>query len=154
MPGAAVTLSATLRNVGNLAVSNAIVAFYDGNPTNGGVLITNVAIPGWLEGVATNTVTALWVVPEPATNHVLYAVADPANVITEFDEVNKRQSLSIGGTDLSVSLISQTAETNGGVRVIVQVQNLGAPSATNSVLAIRRAGDANVLLATVAVPLL
>lgn len=154
LPGAAVTLSATLRNAGDVAVSNAVVAFYDGNPTNGGVLITNVAISGWLEGAATNPVSALWVVPEPATNHVLYAVADPAGAITEFDEVNNKQSLSIGGTDLSVSLVSQTAETNGAVRVIAQVQNLGAPSATNSTLAIRRYGNTNAPLAAVAVPLL
>jgi hypothetical protein len=32
LPGAAVTLAATLRNVGDLAVSNTVVAFYDGNP--------------------------------------------------------------------------------------------------------------------------
>jgi hypothetical protein len=154
LPGAAVTLSTTLRNAGDVAVSNAVVAFYDGNPTNSGVLITNVSISGWLEGAATNTVSALWVVPEPATNHVLYSVADPAGAITEFDEANNKQSLSIGGTDLAVSLVSQSAETNGAVRVIAQVQNLGAPSATNSVLAIRRAGNTNALLATVEVPLL
>lgn len=154
LPGAAVALSATLRNSGDLAVSNAVVAFYDGNPTNGGVLITNVAISGWLEGAATNTVSALWVVPEPATNHVLYAVADPAEVLTESDEANNAQSVSIGGTDLAVSLLSHSVETNGAVRVIAQVRNLGAPSATNSVLAIRRAGSSNAPLATVAVPLL
>jgi len=131
-----------------------VVAFYDGNPTNSGVLITNVTIPGWLEGAATNTVSALWVVPEPATNHRLFAVADLAGAVAEFDEANNMQSLSVGGTDLAVSLVSHTAETNGAVRVIAQVQNLGAPSATNSVLAIRRSGSTNAPLAVVAVPLL
>lgn len=154
LPGAAVTLSATLRNLGDLAVSNAVVAFYQGNPTTGGVLITNITIAGWLDGAATNTVSALWVVPEPATNHVLYAVADPAGVVAEFDEANNQLSLSLGGTDLAVSLVSHSAETNGAVRVIAQVQNLGAPSAPNSVLAIRRAGQTNAPLTTVAVPLL
>ena len=137
-----------------MAVSNAAVAFYDGNPASGGVLITNATISGWLEGAATNTVSALWVVPEPATNHVLYAVADPAGAITEFDEANNTQSLSIGGTDLAVSLVSQSAETNGAVRIIAQVQNRGAPSATDSTLAIRRYGNTNAALATAAVPLL
>lgn len=154
LPGAALTLSATLRNVGDVAVSNVVVAFYDGNPTNSGVLITNVAIPGWLEGATTNSVSVLWVVPEPATNHVIFAVADPAGAVTEFDEGNNKLSLSFGGTDLEVSLVSQTAETNGAVRVIAQVQNLGAPSAINSVLALRLAGNTNAALASVAVPLL
>jgi hypothetical protein len=154
LPGAAVTLSATLRNSGNLAVSNAAVAFYDGNPASGGVLITNIAIPGWMEGAATKTVGALWVVPELATNHVLFAVADPVGVLTEFDEANNRQSLSIGGTDLSVSLVSQAAETNGEVRVIAQVQNLGARSAPNSIVSIRLWGSTNAPLKTADVPLL
>jgi hypothetical protein len=50
--------------------------------------------------------------------------------------------------------VSYRAETNGTVRVIAQVQNLGAPSATNSVLAIRREGETNAPLAKAAVPLL
>ena len=154
LPGAAVTLSATLRNSGDVAVSNAVVAFYDGNPATGGGLITNLTVSGWLEGAATNTVNALWVVPEPATNHVLYAVADPAGALTEFNEENNTQFLSIGGTDLAVSLISQSAEASGAVRVIAQVQNLGAPTAANSVLVIRREGETNARLATVDVPML
>jgi CARDB len=154
LPGAAVTLSATLHNTGDVGVSNAVVAFYDANPASGGVLITNVAISGWLEGGATNTVSALWLVPEPAAKHVLYAVVDPDGAITEFDEANNTLWLSIGGTDLAVSLVSQLAETNGALRVIAQVQNLGAPSATNSVLAIRRAENSNAPLATAGVPLL
>ena len=153
LPGAALTLSATLRNAGDLAVSNAVVAFYDGNPAAGGVLITNLTVSGWLEGAAANPVSTLWVVPEPATNHVLFAVADPAGELTEFDEANNTQSLSIGGTDLAVSLISQSAEANGAVRVIAQVQNLGAPFAPNSVLAIRRFGEPNAPpLAAIEVP--
>ncbi len=152
LPGVPVTLSATLRNAGDLAVSNAVVGFYDGNPSQGGVLITNVAIEGWLEGAAANTVSALWVVPEPAASHQVFAVADPAGVVTEFDEANNGLSLSIGGTDLSVSLVSQATEISGAVRVIAQVQNLGAPKAPTSVLAIRRAGDTNAPLASAEVP--
>jgi len=51
-----------------------------------------------------------------------------------------------------VSLVSFRAETNGAVRVIAQVQNLGAPTAPNSVLAIRWEGQTNAALATVDVP--
>jgi len=152
LPGDPLTLSALVRNLGNVAVSNVVVAFWDGNPTNGGTLLTNVALPGWLEGAATNTVTALWVVPEPGTNHVLYAVADPANAVTEFNETNNVQSVSIGGVDLAVSLLNYTVETNGAVRVIAQVQNLGAPTAGTNVLALRRAASPNAPITTVAVP--
>lgn len=93
-------------------------------------------------------------VPEPAAPHVLYAVGHRADLISEIIESNNVQSVSIGETDLAVSLVSYQAETNGAVRVIAQVQNVGAPAATNSVLAIRRAGDTNAPLATAEVPML
>jgi hypothetical protein len=154
LPGDPLKLSAQVRNTGNVGISNVVIGFFDGNPTNGGVLITNVAIPGWLSAASANTVTALWVVPEPATNHVLFAVVDPASTVAEFDEANNRQSVSIGGTDLSVSLVTSNAETNGAVRVIAQVQNLGAPTASNTVLAVRFDGQPGAPLATTGVPVL
>jgi len=104
-------------------------------------------------------VQALWVVPEPATNHTLVAVVNRDGVASEFDPDNNAQSLSVGGTDLEVSLVSYDAETNGAVRVYAQVRNAGAPGATHTVLAIRRCDAlgtpaAGAALATVEVPAL
>ena len=62
--------------------------------------------------------------------------------------------MSVGGTDLAVSFVSYIALTNGSVRVIAQVQNLGAPAATNSTLAIRLDGQRGTPLASVAIPAL
>lgn len=152
LPGDPLTLTALVRNTGNVAVSNVVASFFDGDPDSGGVLLTNVTLPGWLEAASTNTATALWIVTEPAANHALYAVVDRADLETEYDEANNLQSLNIGGTDLSVALVSYSAETNGALRVIAQVKNLGAPGATNSVLAIWREGVTNAPLATASVP--
>ena len=154
MPGDPLTLTATVRNVGNVAMSNLVVGFYDGNPDVGGVLLTNVALPGWLEAAATNVVSASWIVAAPAAPHTLYAVVNRDNLVSEFNESNNVQQVSIGGTDLEVSLVSYRAETNGTVRVIAQVQNIGAPTATNTVLAIRRQGETNAPLAVADVPTL
>ena len=131
-----------------------MVGFYDGKPDAGGVLLTNVTLSGWLAAATSAVASVVWVVPDPATNHTLYAAANLAGLAGEFNGSNNVASLSIGGTDLSVSVSSYSAETNGAMRVIAQVQNLGAPSATNSVLAIRRQGQTNAPLATVAVPVL
>lgn len=155
LSGDAVTLTANVRNLGDLGMSNVMVSFYDGNPSAGGILISNVTLTGWLPGAATNGLaTALWVVPPAATNHVLYAVVNLTNAAAEFNPTNNTQSLSVGGTDLAVSLVSYSALTNGSVWVIAQVQNLGAPTATNSTLAIRRYGQTGTPLATAAVPAL
>jgi sulfatase modifying factor 1 len=154
LPGDPLTLNVIARNHGNVAVSNVVLGFYDGNPEAGGVLLTNVALPGWFEAGATNSATVIWPVPEPATNHVLYAIVNRTGLATEFEESNNAQSVSIGGTDLMPSLVSYRAETNGAVRVYAQVHNLGAPNTVNSVLAIRRVGDTNAPLDTAPVPAL
>ena len=150
-----VTLSANVRNLGDLGLSNIVVGFYDGDPNSGGILISNVTLAGWLPGAGANGLAmALWVVPDSATNHVLYAVVNLTNAATEFNPTNNTQSVSVGGTDLAVSFVSYSAQTNGSVRVIAQVQNLGAPAATNSTLAIRLDGQTGTPLATAAIPAL
>jgi hypothetical protein len=150
-----VTLTANVRNLGDLGLSNIVVDFYDGDPNSGGILISNVTVAGWLPGAATNgQATALWTVPTTATNHVLYAVVNQSGAANEFNPTNNTQSVSVGGTDLAVSFVSYIALTNGSVRVIAQVQNLGAPAATNSTLAIRLDGQRGTPLASVAIPAL
>jgi len=103
-----------------------------------------VTLPGWLRSTSA-VASTVWVVTEPATNHTLYA-ARMGCLAGELDGSNNVTSVSIGGTDLAVSLVSYSAETNGAVRVIAQVQNLGAPTATNSVLAIQQYGSTNAPL--------
>ena len=155
LPGDALTLSATLRNVGDVAVTNAAVSFYAGDPTNGGLLIANRVWEGWLEGAATNAVlSTTWVVPEPATNLTLYAVANPDQTFAEFTVNNNVQTVGVGGTDLSVTLVEAAADPTGSMYVRVQVENVGAPGATNTTLAIRRQGEGGAPLATVEVPAL
>lgn len=155
LPGDAVTLSTVLRNTGDIPVSNAAVAFYYGNPANGGVLITNAVWAGWLEGAATNAIcSTVWMVPEPGTNLTFYAVANPAHAITEFTENNNTQMVVAGGTDLSVTLGSASPEPDGSMLVIARVENIGSPAATNTILAIRRKGESGAPLATAAVPAL
>jgi hypothetical protein len=85
---------------------------------------------------------------------VFYAIVNQTNAAAEFNPTNNTQSVSVGGTDLAVSLVSYNALTNGSVRVIAQVQNLGAPTATNSILAIRRSGQTGIPLAAAGVPAL
>ena len=154
LPGDPLTLSATVHNSGNVAMSNVVVGFYDGSPDAGGVLLTNVRLPGWLAAATSAVASTVWVVPDPPTNHTLFAAANWAGLASEFNWSNNVTGVSISGTDLAVSLVGYSAETNGAMRVIAQVQNLGAPSATTSVLAIRRYGSMNAPLATTPVPLL
>lgn len=141
LPNAAVTLRTVIRNAGDLAVQNPAVGFYDGDPKLGGTLVTNVTLSGWLEGSGTNEVTALWVLPESGSPHTVFAVVDPKGAKEDAGFTgNNRQSLRLGGTDLAVNLRSQTVETNGALRVVAEVRNLGAPTAGKSLLTLRKPG--------------
>ena len=152
LPGDPLTLSATVRNIGDVAVSNVVVSFFDGDPKAGGSLITNVAVSALLEGGATAPVEARWIMPEPAAPHTLYAIVDHAGAVTEYSEENNSQHVRVGGTDLAVSVKSSQAERDGSVRIIAVVQNLGAPAAPASVVAVRLEGQTNAPLAVVSVP--
>ena len=157
LPGASVTLHATVLNAGDVAVSNVVVEFFDGDPDGGGTLITNMSMTGWLEGEATNAAETVWVVPDPSTNHTLYAAVNRTIAASEFNPSNNTQSLSVGGVDLSVDVVDYSAETNGSARIIVRVQNGGAPSAANSMLAVRRCnsdgtGVVNPAITNISVP--
>ncbi len=159
LPGDAVMLNALVRNLGDVAMSNTVVGFYDGDPDAGGVLVSNVVMAGWFGGAATNAVQALWVVPEPATKHTLFVVVNRAGLASEFNPINNAQSLFVSGTDLETSLMTYDAETNGTVRVYARVRNVGAPAATNSVLSIRRCNALGMpltetALATMEIPVL
>ena len=95
--------------------------------------------------------------PDPSTNHTLYAAVNRTIAASEFNPSNNTQSLSVGGVDLSVDVVDYSAETNGSARIIVRVQNGGAPSAANSMLAVRRCnsdgtGVVNPAITNISVP--
>lgn len=152
LPGDSITLSATVRNLGNLPVESLQVAFYDGDPLSGGTEIGRQVIAGFLDGAATTTVTAAWTVPVSAGPHTLYAVVDPDGTFSELNETNNQLSITIGATDLIATLVSKSIEDDGSARVIVQVVNGGAPAAPSSTLAIRYSTEAAAPLATALIP--
>lgn len=154
LPGDSTTLTATVKNSGNVAVENVAVSFYDGDPGASGTLIGGGTILGWLKAGDTQSVTSAWTVPSPAVARTLFAVVDPAGAVTEFDEGNNRQSVSVNGVDLDLSLLERTALRDGSLRVVAQVKNLGAPASPVSMLKIWDAGTTSNLLASVEVSVL
>ena len=85
-------------------------------------------IPGWFEGKTSTTVTMNWTVPEPAGAHTIYAVVDPDAAVTEYNEYNNQQWLTLGGTDLMpMGVLSSSVEDDGSARMVVKVRNAGGP---------------------------
>lgn len=100
-PGSSVTISATVRNLGDLAVPDAQIAFYQGDPEVGGILIGNRSLA--LAGATHNTVSIQWSVPITTALQRIYVVADPDGLISEWDESNNSASSMTMSPDLTVA---------------------------------------------------
>ncbi|MBU1878029.1 MAG: hypothetical protein KJ734_03675, partial [Chloroflexi bacterium] len=119
-PGQAVTMTAMLRNAGDLSVIAPQVAFYDG-PT----AITTSALSDDLAGGETVPVAIAWTVPAtPAASHLLRAVADPHALVSETDESNNQVSLATSLPDLAVRLF-HTGHQTGELTLTTVLHNAG-----------------------------
>jgi hypothetical protein len=125
LPGEEITLKATLRNSGNVAVQDVEVSFYDGDPDNGGTPIASVVHPGWLRAAETAEVSAAWTIPAPVRTRTVVAVADRAGAVTENDEENNAATLVLGGVDLELRYLSGEVRPDGSVSVVAEVRNAG-----------------------------
>ncbi len=106
--GQPATLTAVLRNTGDLAVEDPPVAFYDGATPIGGVQTLGTLSAGY-----TATVQVAWTVPAPADAHILSAVADPAGLVAETDETNNAITLLTTLPDLQVEVLNTTQDASG-----------------------------------------
>jgi hypothetical protein len=128
LPGTNTTITTRVENAGNLAVENAVVAFYLGDPAQGGTLIANQTQTGWWKAGEVRTVSVAWAIPTLTAAPRISVVVDPANAVAEADESNNTQTTSVGGTDLELNLVNQTVRSDGSARVVVSIRNLGQPS--------------------------
>lgn len=145
LPGDEVTLRVKVRNAGNLAAQDLQVAFYDGDPDAGGMLIATEVIPGWLGAQEEAEVSHEWMVPQPAQARTIHVVVDPDNEVTEAHESNNRLALPINGVDLALEYQSGSVLLDGSARVVVKVRNLSAPDAPVSTLRLKDYETGDVL---------
>jgi WD40 repeat protein len=155
LPGEGVDFYIQVRNTGDLPIQGASVVLFDGNPTAGGVEVARRVLGDWFEGGTSVTVTFNWTIPEPMSAHTLYAVVDADAAVTEFNEYNNQQWVTLGGTDLSpMEVVSSSAQSDGSARLVVRVRNAGGPESPVATLAVRPAGGAGAALATASIPAL
>ena len=153
-PGDSVTISATLRNSGDLAVSNPTVGFYDGDPLAGGELIRNVSLPATLAGGFTAALATTYTVPLTGGMRVLYAVADPAGTITESDETDNTINMPAFGPDLEIANAGVDYWGGNDVGLVTLIRNIGTTEAPTATLAFYSDAITGTLVATDTVPLL
>ena len=150
LPGDVITLTAKVRNTGNVAVENVAVSFYDGDPEDGGALIQAVTLPGWLKAADEAETSINWTIPEPAIARTVFVKVDPDGTVTEEDEENNTLSLPLNGVDLQLDYVSGTALRDGSARVVARVTSLSAPESPVTMIRLK-SEDGTVTLAETAV---
>ncbi len=151
-PGDTVVVSATVKNSGDYALDNVAVAFYDGDPSAGGALLTTSTHAQPLASGFTATLTLDYVVPATGGSRVIHAVADPANAIAESDENDNSASLRAFGPDLTIEDIRVDHWGGSDVGLVALVRNIGTTTAPTSTLSYYRDSITGTLAVTDTIP--
>ena len=153
VPGQTTDVSVVVRNLGEMAVTNLTVAFYEGHPaTNGYMIAEPLVLSNALAGGDSVTVTQRWVVPETGSSKTFCVVVDPYLLQQDRNRGNNTASGRIMDPD-AVIPDAWVLETGPGNRVIkASVYNSGAVAITNAFAVTFRRGATNgPVLATVPV---
>lgn len=152
--GEVVTITAKVRNLGDVAGVDVDVAFYDGNPSDGGVLIDLPVIPGLLIGGDQAEASVQWLVPEAPDTHDIYIVVDPYPFEQEDGNRENNTAILAGGMkpDLFVDSIL-VQEAGPDTRILtVRVANDSGWAVSDVEVTLRRGAVDGELLTTLTVP--
>jgi len=122
--GDLVTLTAVLRNAGDLPAAAPVVRFTDGAEP-----IATATLPITLAAGYTATVSTAWTVPTPPAPHTVRAIADPENAVDETDEANNQIWAATTLPDLAIAVLT-TSGDGDGVTATARLVNVGALTAT------------------------
>ncbi|KUG24422.1 hypothetical protein ASZ90_005799 [hydrocarbon metagenome] len=111
--GQSAIINATIHNIGTLGSTNVDVAFYDGDPANGGTLIGATTVPGVGAG-ATAMASVVWNTYGQSGRNYIHVVIDPQNLIVE---LNKNNNASLVAIDVAVPTKPDLAITISDINV-------------------------------------
>jgi hypothetical protein len=124
-PGDTVTLSVMAENLGDSGVSNVLVAFYQGDPNNGGLEIGQTNLAVLLAPGATNVVSIPWTVPATTNPLPVYAVIDPYQQYPESDLQNEEVNNTFVEPELVVQSVTWGQIASNLLSITATVINKG-----------------------------
>ena len=129
------TLSALITNSGKTASVPTSVAFYDGDPANGGQLIGSQSLGG-LQPEAIQQVTQNWNILGKAGAHTIYVVADPDNLVVEYNRQNNQTLVAINLPEILMnnSLPQGSYNAHNDVSVSSRVTDLSSTTAFSNLI--------------------
>jgi antitoxin component YwqK of YwqJK toxin-antitoxin module len=126
--GEPVTISAAVRNTGNLSITNLYATFYLGIPGTGGVVIGQAAVQPLPLAAGTSGMAVLsdWSVPENIGLTNVIVVFDHAAEVIESDETDNTAVLSPVWIDLAVTeIVVGETDPAGNVVLTGTIENRG-----------------------------
>jgi hypothetical protein len=148
VPGSPVWVHGIIRNIGELPIQDLAVGVYDGDPATGGHEITREILRGSLAGGGDAAIAVPWAVPLSGGSYRIFVIADPGSATQDVNRSNNSQTVTIGGPDLRIRLISTGSDSTGAARVILEVRNGGTVSAASTSVIVRKNGPSGAKLAT------
>ncbi|PIV20895.1 MAG: hypothetical protein COS40_10190 [Deltaproteobacteria bacterium CG03_land_8_20_14_0_80_45_14] len=135
--GDTITITATIYNEGPANTDNVVVQFYDGDPSSGGTLIGETAIPE-IAAFGSTQVSVNWTIPTASPRKVFVKI-DSQNSIDELDGTDNMAfrnltsstlpDLTLGSADITFS--SDPVRIGDPVTITVTVRNNGQSEAQN-----------------------
>ncbi len=153
-PGDAVTFTVTAHNVGDKPVSDAMVAFYNGDPASGGVKIGSTTISGTFNAGGSRDATVSWTVPVTTTPLTIHAVIDPESLLDPLSRSDNSVSTVTVMPDLAVGPLSWEKLSDTLISIIARISNSGGLATTPTTVTFRKDGPAGAILSTQNVPAL
>jgi len=124
-PGEQVTLTALVENKGDLAQQNITLAFYEGDPDNGGLLIETALVSSILKAGDQKEVSVQWTLPENGHKTGITVIVDPEKTIAETDTTNNIARFYPVKMNLELIRCSADVLPNGDIEVFSVIKNNG-----------------------------
>jgi hypothetical protein len=145
-PGMGVTFTVTALNVGDEAASNIPVAFYSGDPGNGGTKIGEAFISGNFNPGEADDVSFAWEVPQISNAIKVYAVIDPNSAFDTANRTNNVANIEMVKPDLRISGVRWERLLNNKILIIARVVNDGAITSEQTTIRFRKETKTGALL--------
>lgn len=124
-PGSSATIKAIVQNNGDFPVQDVTVAFYDGDPDDGGILIGQSAVAGPLVAGDQAETLVDWDIPETFSTHHIYVVVDPDLAIDDRDRTNNSTAAWVSQPELTIETAWSDPISSTTLSLTAKVVNMG-----------------------------
>ncbi len=132
LPGSNTVLSATIDNAGLSGAADVNIAFYDGDPSAGGLLIGQTNVAEFAAGLSV-LFEQDWSVPLDGAAHQLYIAADYGQSVDDQNRGNNSQSISVLSSELQIDSFAVFNTSNDVWRLDVSLASDGYSACSNSI---------------------